>query len=124
MRACRAAGVRATAVARHGRRGGEAGRAALSRRDRQVRRARIRLDPVYAEFTTTEEDLTAAQKNMAGGKLAVEVRLHDEHADARTGELTFLDNTVLGTTGTVRLRATVPNADHRFWPGRFVKIRL
>ncbi len=83
-----------------------------------------RLDPVYAEFTITEEDLTAVQKNMAAGKLAVEVRLPDEPADARTGELTFLDNTVLGTTGTVRLRATVPNADHRFWPGRFVKIRL
>jgi membrane fusion protein, multidrug efflux system len=83
-----------------------------------------RLDPVYAEFTITEEDLTTVQKNMAAGKLAVEVRLPDEPADARAGELTFLDNTVLGTTGTVRLRATVPNPDHRFWPGRFVKIRL
>jgi len=27
-------------------------------------------------------------------------------------------------TGTVKLRATIPNADRRFWPGRFVKVRL
>jgi multidrug efflux system membrane fusion protein len=83
-----------------------------------------RLDPVYAEFTITEGDLTVVQKNMAAGKLSVEVRLPDDPADARAGDLTFLDNSVLGSTGTVRLRATVPNADHRFWPGRFVKIRL
>jgi len=83
-----------------------------------------KLDPIYADFTVTENDLTAVQRNMAQGMLKVEVRLPNEPDDARAGELTFLDNAVQDGTGTVKLRATIPNADHRFWPGRFVKIRL
>src|SRR5262249_34975544 len=83
-----------------------------------------RLDPLYAEFTVNEEELSAVQKHMKSGKLAAEVRLPDESGEARIAELTFLDNTVQATSGTVRLRATVPNQDHKFWPGRFVKVRL
>lgn len=45
-------------------------------------------------------------------------------AGAREGKLTFLDNTVQKGTGTVKLRATVPNADRYFWPGQFVNVRL
>ena len=40
------------------------------------------------------------------------------------GNLTFLDNAVQDATGTVTLRATVNNAEHRLWPGRFVRVRL
>jgi membrane fusion protein, multidrug efflux system len=83
-----------------------------------------RLDPVYADFTVPENDLTAVQRNMARGSLQVEVRLPDEPGEPRIGALTFLDNAVQDGTGTVKLRATIPNGDHRFWPGRFVKIRL
>jgi multidrug efflux system membrane fusion protein len=42
----------------------------------------------------------------------------------RVGQLTFLDNAVQDGTGTVKLRATLPNADHHFWPGQFVNVRL
>ena len=54
----------------------------------------------------------------------VEVRLPDETAEAREGKLTFLDNSVQEGTGTVKLRATLANADRRFWPGRFARVRL
>jgi multidrug efflux system membrane fusion protein len=83
-----------------------------------------RLDPVYADFTVTENDLTAVQRHMAKRGLRVEVRLPDETVDARQGKLTFLDNSVQDGTGTVKLRATLANTDRRFWPGRFAKIRL
>jgi len=83
-----------------------------------------RLDPIYADFTVTENDLSTVQRNMAEGRLKVEVRLPDEPDTPRDGELTFLDNAVQDATGTVKLRATIPNGDHRFWPGRFVKVRL
>jgi multidrug efflux system membrane fusion protein len=83
-----------------------------------------RLDPIYADFTVTENDLTAVQQNMKRGSLQVEVRLPDEPDKPIAGSLTFLDNAVQNATGTVNLRATVPNRDHRLWPGRFVKIRL
>jgi multidrug efflux system membrane fusion protein len=82
-----------------------------------------RLDPIYADFTVTENDLTSVQRNMAEGKLAVEVRLPDEDAPF-AGKLTFLDNAVQQDTGTVMLRATIPNLERRLWPGRFVRVRL
>jgi multidrug efflux system membrane fusion protein len=83
-----------------------------------------RLDPIYADFTITEKDLSSVQRNMANRTLRVEVRLPDDEVSVREGKLTFLDNAVQEGTGTVKLRATLPNADRRFWPGRFAKVRL
>jgi multidrug efflux system membrane fusion protein len=83
-----------------------------------------RLNPIYADFTVTENELTAVQRNMARKTLKVEVRLPDEPDNPRDGKLSFLDNAVQESTGTVKLRATIPNADHYFWPGRFVRVRL
>lgn len=83
-----------------------------------------RLDPIYADFTIAEKDLDSVQSNMQKGTLKVEVRMPDSNENPRQGALTFLDNTVQDGTGTVKLRATIPNSDHRFWPGRFVNVRL
>ncbi|HEY7557380.1 MAG TPA: efflux RND transporter periplasmic adaptor subunit [Candidatus Binatia bacterium] len=83
-----------------------------------------RLDPIYADFTVTESDLSAVQRNMARRTLRTEVSLPDDSDAPRQGSLTFLDNSVQEGTGTVKLRATIANADRRFWPGRFVKVRL
>ena len=82
-----------------------------------------RLDPIYADFTISQTDLANVQRQMREGTLKTEVRLPDSE-DSVTGQLTFLDNAVQNTTGQVSLRATIPNEGHRFWPGRFVNIRL
>jgi len=83
-----------------------------------------RLDPIYADFTVTENDLSEVQRSMSRGALNVEVRLPDESDAPMLGTLTFLDNAVQEATGTVMLRATIPNPARRLWPGRFVKVRL
>lgn len=83
-----------------------------------------RVDPIYAEFTVTEHELPAILDNRARGTLRVEVRTPDEPARPHPGELTFIDNAVQEGTGTVQLRATVPNPDRRLWPGQFLKVRL
>jgi multidrug efflux system membrane fusion protein len=83
-----------------------------------------RLDPIYADFTVTEAQLTSVQENMRNGTLKVEAWLPDAPKAVRNGDLTFLDNAVQDQTGTVKLRATIQNADDYFWPGRFVKVRL
>jgi membrane fusion protein, multidrug efflux system len=83
-----------------------------------------RMDPIYADFTIPQNQLSAVQKNMKAGSLKVEVRLPDESDKPIPGALTFLDNAVADATGTVKLRATVPNPDYRLWPGRFVRVRL
>jgi multidrug efflux system membrane fusion protein len=83
-----------------------------------------KLDPIYADFTISQDKLTAVQEEMRSGSLKTEIRLPDSNGEMVAGQLTFLDNAVQNTTGTVNLRATIPNAGHRFWPGRFVNVRL
>lgn len=83
-----------------------------------------RLDPIYADFTISQSSLAAVQTQMRAGRLRTEVRLPDSADEPVSGELTFLDNSVQNATGTVNLRATIPNSLHTFWPGRFVNIRL
>jgi multidrug efflux system membrane fusion protein len=82
-----------------------------------------RMDPIYADFTVTENDFSEVQRNEAKRALRVEVRRPDE-PKPEVGELTFLDNSVQGSSGTVLLRATVPNPSRRLWPGQFVNVRL
>src|SRR5580700_1773249 len=84
-----------------------------------------RLDPIYANFTITEGDLTAVQTQMSSGTLKAAVRLpSDTESAARSGRVEFLDNAVQNGTGTVNLRATMSNSDHHFWPGQFVDVKL
>jgi multidrug efflux system membrane fusion protein len=83
------------------------------------------MDPIYATFTITEQDLSEVQKEMSRGTLKAKVRLPaDAENTARIGKVEFLDNAVQNATGTVNLRATLPNADHHFWPGQFVNVQL
>lgn len=83
-----------------------------------------RLDPIYADFTVTETELSEVQRNMANRTLRVEVRLPGDDGKPREGKLTFIDNAVQEGTATVKLRATLSNSDRRFWPGRFANVRL
>ena len=82
-----------------------------------------RIDPIYADFTLPQDSLATVQEQMRAGTLKTEVHLPDSE-EMIAGQLTFLDNAVQNSTGTINLRATIPNTDHRFWPGRFVNIRL
>lgn len=83
-----------------------------------------RLDPIYVDFSVTEQDLSTVQRQMALRPLDVEVRIPDQPAEVLGGEVTFLDNAVQEGTGTVTLRATVGNRRRLLWPGRLVKVRL
>ena len=40
------------------------------------------------------------------------------------GKLAVIDNAIDSSTGTIRLKATFPNADLKLWPGQFVNARL
>jgi multidrug efflux system membrane fusion protein len=83
-----------------------------------------RIDPIYADFTITEQDLARVRPAMSGGALEALVRIPSDPDGGRRGQVTFLDNAVQNGTGTINLRATVQNADHRFWPGQFVNVTL
>ncbi len=82
------------------------------------------INPIYVSFTLPEQHLAEVKKYMARGKLAVEATLPDDTAPPERGTVSFVDNAVDTTTGTIRLKAVFPNASRRLWPGQFVNVAL
>lgn len=81
------------------------------------------LEPIYVTFAVPEARLPEVKKYMARGKLKVEATTRDG-GDVETGYLTFVDNAVDTTTGTIKLKGTFTNKDHKLWPGQFVQVVL
>jgi multidrug efflux system membrane fusion protein len=81
------------------------------------------LEPIYVTFAVPEANLPDIKRYMAVRKLPVTARTQDGDAVER-GELTFVDNSVDMTTGTIKLKGTFPNADHKLWPGQYVNVTL
>ncbi len=82
------------------------------------------LDPINIDFSVPESALDAVRAAVAAGVATVAVRNRGGDTAPRTGALAFLDNAVDPTTGTILLKAELPNADRAFWPGRFVDVSL
>ncbi len=84
----------------------------------------VQLDPIYATFNPSETDLALLGKFRAGKTIPAEVTVPDDGGKAYKGQLTFLNNTVDGSTGTIVARATIANPDNTLLPGEFVHVRL
>jgi multidrug efflux system membrane fusion protein len=84
----------------------------------------VQLDPIYVTFNPSETDLAAIEKARSKGPLKAEVYLPGEDKARTSGEVTFVDNTVDRSTGTIVARATIANADRSLLPGQYVRIRL
>ncbi|HYM13477.1 MAG TPA: efflux RND transporter periplasmic adaptor subunit [Bryobacterales bacterium] len=82
------------------------------------------LQPIYVTFSVPESQLLAVKRYMAEGKLSVVASPEDSAADQETGVLTFVDNNVDMTTGTIKLKGTFTNSDRKLWPGQFVRVAL
>ena len=74
--------------------------------------------PIYVEFAVPEQNLPAIRAAMAQHEVAVEAL--PEAGPHVKGTLSFIDNSVDTTTGTIRLRASFSNQDRALWPGQFV----
>jgi multidrug efflux system membrane fusion protein len=83
------------------------------------------VEPIYVTFSVPEAQLSAIKRYMEAGSLSVRARPQDsDTADEDRGKLTFVDNTVDVTTGTIKLKGTFPNLSHKLWPGQFVRVTL
>ena len=83
-----------------------------------------RVDPIFVSFSVPERRLAGLKAARAAGQLEVKALVAGEEAWPLSGALTFLDNAVDRTTGTIRLKGTFPNRERRLWPGQFVEVRL
>jgi membrane fusion protein, multidrug efflux system len=82
-------------------------------------------DPVYVDFTISENDLAQLRENMGQGhNLTVDVVAPARPDIVKSGVLSFLDNSVSMQSGTALLRATIPNKDRYLWPGQYVNVTL
>lgn len=90
------------------------------------------IDPVYADFTQSAQQLLALRRAVSEGKLEspapgearVELLFDDGSVYPKPGRLLFASATVDATTGQVTLRAEFPNQTGDLLPGMYVRIRV
>jgi multidrug efflux system membrane fusion protein len=82
------------------------------------------IHPIYVEFAVPEQFLPEIKKQMAAQTLKATATFENMDGPPPQGELTFVDNSVDMTTGTILLKATFPNEDNSLWPGQFVNVTL
>ncbi len=82
------------------------------------------VSPAHVVFSVPEQNLPEIRHHMARGKLEVLATVPGDAGGPVQGELTFVDNQVDSTTGTIQLKGAFPNEERRLWPGQFVKVVL
>ena len=98
------------------------------------------LEPVYVTFSVPEQYLDEIRAYSKDNPLPVTALLSPDNiavvsqatgnqktgnrnsSDRKVGKMTFIDNLVDNTTGTIKLKALFPNTDHALWPGQFVNV--
>lgn len=79
--------------------------------------------PIYVAFSVPSQELPAIRRHMAQGPLRVAATPKEGGREVY-GTLTFIDNNIDTTTGTILLKGTFPNTDGALWPGEFVNVKL
>jgi multidrug efflux system membrane fusion protein len=82
------------------------------------------IHPIYVTFAIPEKYLDAVRRSRQKDRLHVTASIPGSEGTPAQGTLSFLDNTVDQSTGTIKLKATFANADSRLWPGQFVTVAL
>ncbi len=82
------------------------------------------VEPIYVTFAVPEAALADVKKRAAAGALKVSALPNGGGAVPSEGFLTFVDNAVDATTGTINLKATFPNHERALWPGQYANVSL
>jgi multidrug efflux system membrane fusion protein len=82
------------------------------------------LQPIAVQFSLPQQQIVRVNAAAGKGALAVDVFGNDGVTVVDTGTLKGIDNQVDPTTGTLKLKAELPNAKFQLWPGQFVNVRL
>jgi multidrug efflux system membrane fusion protein len=82
------------------------------------------IQPISVMFTLPEDVVLQINQALGAGAVAVTALSRDDQTQLDSGTLALVDNEIDQTTGTVRLKATFPNARNTLWPGQFVNVRV
>jgi RND family efflux transporter MFP subunit len=83
----------------------------------------IQTAPVYVTFSMPQRMLAELRASLANESANIEALVPGDPRKA-SGQVSMIENTVDQTTGTVPVRATMPNTDEILWPGTLVTVRL
>ncbi len=81
------------------------------------------MQPILVQYSIPQQHLTELRRYQTQHSIRIFITNEDGSGDLGQGELVFIDNTVNTDTGTVLLKARVPNAHEQLWPGQFVGVR-
>lgn len=85
----------------------------------------VSLDRIYASFDGDEDTyLRVSRRTHAGDAVEVKIGLANETGYPHTGKLEFVDNQLDSRSGSVRMRATLANADRQLAPGLFARVQI
>jgi RND family efflux transporter MFP subunit len=92
----------------------------------------IQHDPIYVNFTVSEQDVLQVRADMARRgltpddlrKVPVEVGLQSETGYPHRGTLDYASPSVNASTGTLAVRAVLQNPSRILLPGYFVRVRV
>jgi multidrug efflux system membrane fusion protein len=82
------------------------------------------LYPIAVSFAVPQQYLDDIRRFSRARSLDVIIRPQDDTTVTMTGRMSFINNQVDTTTGTIVLKAIFPNSGSRLWPGQFVTVRL
>jgi membrane fusion protein, multidrug efflux system len=83
------------------------------------------IEPIYVAFAVPQQNLEQIKEEFKSGvKLPLTVAIAGDTGAPPTGNLSFINNAVDSTTGTVMLMGTFDNQDQRLWPGQIVTATL
>ncbi len=82
------------------------------------------VSPIYVTFGVPQQYFGSLVRYRETGTLKVAVVPPGVDEKAEHGELTFMDNTVDSSTGTLKLKGTFPNPLQRLWPGQFATVTV
>lgn len=83
-----------------------------------------KIAPIYVTFSVPEQYLSEIKRHSAEVPLRVEALILGDEKRPAQGTLTFINNSVDVSTGTIQLKGTFDNKDRRLWPGQFVNVLL
>jgi membrane fusion protein, multidrug efflux system len=82
------------------------------------------VNPIYVTFAVPQQTLPEIKRAMTKGKLKVTATIQGQEDRPEVGTLTFVDNSVDLSTGTIKLKGTFTNSNRRLWPGQYVNVAL
>jgi multidrug efflux system membrane fusion protein len=82
------------------------------------------LEPISIIFSLPEEAFAELSAALQRGPVAATALSRDGSDELDRGTVALIDNQIDQNTGTIRVKATLPNTHRRLWPGQFVNVRV